>query len=295
MRIGEVHFAQVVTSVFDGRGERLGFAVEWHDRTQELQLENAVAGIVEAAARGDLDQRLQAANGASFLEGLTGGINQLLGTFSGTVDEARRMLAALANGELDQRMHGDYQGAFAAMQRDANATAEQLSRMVGHIQQCAQAIDTAAQEIAVGNSALSECSERQAAHLQETAASMEELTATVRQNASHARQASAVAEATQTAAGEGNVAMQQVVQTMQAIEAASRRIGDITTVIDGIDFQTNILALNAAVEAARAGEQGRGFAVVASEVRTLAQRSASAAKEIKGLIDDAGQQVGQGA
>ncbi|WP_312707779.1 methyl-accepting chemotaxis protein [Stenotrophomonas sp.] len=295
VRIGPVHFAQVVTPVFDAQGQRLGFAVEWHDRTHELLLENAVADIVTAAAAGDLDQRLRPAEGASFLDGLTGGINQLLATVGSTVDDVRRMLAALAQGDLDQRMHGDYQGAFAAIARDANATAATLSSMVGHIQQCATAISTAASEIAAGNGALSERSERQAAHLQETAASMEELTATVRQNASHAHQASELASSTQGVASEGDRAMQRVVDTMQAIEAASRRIGDITGVIDGIAFQTNILALNAAVEAARAGEQGRGFAVVASEVRVLAQRSASAAHEIKGLIDEAGRQVSEGA
>lgn len=295
VRIGPVHFAQVVTPVFDAQGTRLGFAVEWHDRTHELLLENAVADIVSAAAAGDLDQRLRPAEGASFLDGLTGGINRLLETVGSTVEEVRQMLAALARGDLDRRMHGNYQGAFAAIARDANATAQQLSSMVGHIQQCAAAISSAASEIAAGNGALSERSERQAAHLQETAASMEELTATVRQNASHARQASELASSTQGVASEGDRAMQRVVDTMQAIEAASRRIGDITGVIDGIAFQTNILALNAAVEAARAGEQGRGFAVVASEVRVLAQRSASAAHEIKGLIDEAGREVGEGA
>ena len=271
VQIGPVHFAQVVTPVFDAQGMRLGFAVEWHDRTQELALENAVAGIVAAAA-GDLGQRLQATEGASFLDGLTGGINQLLDTLGSTVDEVRQMLSALANGDLDRRMRGEYHGAFAAIQRDANATAGQLARMVGRIQQCAASISTAASEIAAGNGALSERSERQAAHLQETAASMEELTATVRQNAAHAREASELAASTQSAASDGNTAMQRVVDTMQAIEGASKRIGDITGVIDGIAFQTNILALNAAVEAARAGEQGRGFAVVASEVRVLAQR-----------------------
>jgi methyl-accepting chemotaxis protein len=291
VQIGPVHFAQVVTPVFDAQGVRLGFAVEWHDRT--LALENAVAGIVAAAAAGDLDQRLQATEGASFLDGLTGGINQLLDTLGSTVDEVRQMLSALANGDLDRRMHGEYHGAFAAIQRDANATAGQLARMVGRIQQCAASISTAASEIAAGNGALSERSERQAAHLQETAASMEELTATVRQNAAHARGQCAGAS-TQNAASDGNTAMQRVVDTMQAIEGASKRIGDITGVIDGIAFQTNILALNAAVEAARAGEQGRGFAVVASEVRVLAQRSAAAAQEIK-LIDEAGRQVGEGA
>ncbi|MFG6109397.1 methyl-accepting chemotaxis protein [Stenotrophomonas nematodicola] len=296
VRIGPVHFAQVVTPVFDAAGARLGFAVEWHDRTQELQLETAVADIVAAATRGDLDQRLPTANaGTSFLDGLTGGINHLLESVGGTVGEIRRVLSALAQGDLDQRMQGQFDGAFAAMQRDANATAAQLTAMVERIKQCTGAISLAAGEIATGNSDLSERTERQAAHLEETAASMEELTSTVRQNAEHARQATALAQGAQDVASRGSDVVGRVVTTMEAIQAASRRIGDITGVIDGIAFQTNILALNAAVEAARAGEQGRGFAVVASEVRTLAQRSADAAKEIKALIDASVLQVADGA
>jgi methyl-accepting chemotaxis protein len=296
IRIGPVHFAQVVTPVFDAQGKRLGFAVEWHDRTQELQLENAVADIVAAAAKGDLDRRLPVGNaGTSFLDGLTGGINQLLESVGGTVGEIRRVLSALARGDLDQRMQGDFDGAFAAMQRDANATAAQLTAMVERIKQCTGSISLAASEIATGNNDLSERTERQAAHLEETAASMEELTSTVRQNAEHARQASALAQGAQDVAGRGSQVVGRVVTTMEAIQVASRRIGDITGVIDGIAFQTNILALNAAVEAARAGDQGRGFAVVASEVRTLAHRSADAAREIKGLIEDSVLQVADGA
>ncbi|ROP76087.1 methyl-accepting chemotaxis protein [Stenotrophomonas rhizophila] len=296
VRIGPVHFAQVVTPVFDPQGKRQGFAVEWHDRTHELLLENAVAGIVDAASKGDLDRRLQATDGgASFLNGLTGGINQLLDSVGGTVGEIRRVLSALADGDLDQRMQGDFHGSFEAMQRDANATAEQLTAMVARIKQCTGSISLAASEIASGNDDLSERTERQAAHLEETAASMEELTSTVRQNAEHARQASALAHGAHDVATRGSKVVSQVVTTMDDIQTASQRIGDITRVIDGIAFQTNILALNAAVEAARAGEQGRGFAVVASEVRILAQRSADAAKEIKNLIDASVVQVAEGA
>ncbi len=295
VRIGPVHFAQVVTPMFDGAGARLGFAVEWHDRTDELLLENAVSDIVAAASRGDLDRRLpQGDGGAGFMDGLTRGINQLLERVGATVGDVRHVLAGLAQGDLGQRMHGEYEGSFAAMQRDANATAEQLSAMVERIRHSAAAIHTAAGEIASGNDDLSGRTERQAAHLEETATSMEELTTTVRQNASQAGKGSTLAQGAQDVAEQGSRVVGRVVTTMEGIERASRRIGDITGVIDGIAFQTNILALNAAVEAARAGEQGRGFAVVASEVRALAQRCAEAAREIRQLIDTSVTEVADG-
>jgi methyl-accepting chemotaxis protein len=169
-----------------------------------------------------------------------------------------------------------------------------LTDLVGRIKTATDSIVTASGQIAAGNQDLSSRTEQQASSLEETAASMEELTSTVKQNADNARQANQLAASASAVAVKGGEVVSQVVDTMASINASSRKIVDIIGVIDGIAFQTNILALNAAVEAARAGEQGRGFAVVASEVRSLAQRSAAAAKEIKTLIGDSVEKVEEG-
>jgi methyl-accepting chemotaxis protein len=170
-----------------------------------------------------------------------------------------------------------------------------LAHIVGNVRAATDTISSASTQIAAGNMDLSSRTEQQASALQQTAASMEELTATVRNNAEHANQANALADTAAGVAQQGSTAVARVVDTMGSIHASSQKIVDIIAVIDGIAFQTNILALNAAVEAARAGEQGRGFAVVAGEVRTLAQRSAAAAREIKELIGASVQQVEAGA
>ncbi|MCE4509512.1 methyl-accepting chemotaxis protein [Xanthomonas hortorum pv. vitians] len=221
-------------------------------------------------------------------------LNQLMATADGNLGALSKVLQAIAAGDLTERMHGQFHGVFAQMRDDANATTEQLSGIVGRIQHATVSITTAASEIATGNNDLSQRTEQQAANLEETAASMEELTSTVRQNAEGARQANQLAIGAASVASHGGEVVNKVVATMADIEASSKKIADIISVIDGIAFQTNILALNAAVEAARAGDQGRGFAVVASEVRTLAQRSAGAAKEIKHLIDDSVGKVAEG-
>ncbi|MCU1069079.1 methyl-accepting chemotaxis protein [Stenotrophomonas maltophilia] len=250
--------------------------------------------LATAAAAGDFSLRGDEDRFAYDFRDMVAGLNRLMQTTDENLVQVSTLLQAISRGDLTVRMQGDFHGVFARMRDDCNATVDQLKQIVGRIQSSASSINLAAGEIALGNTDLSRRTEQQAANLEETAASMEELTSTVKQNAEHARQANQLAIGAHGVASQGGEVVGQVVTTMSAIEASSKKIAEIISVIDGIAFQTNILALNAAVEAARAGEQGRGFAVVASEVRTLAQRSAGAAKEIKGLIEDSVGKVADG-
>ncbi|WOS38988.1 methyl-accepting chemotaxis protein [Xanthomonas rydalmerensis] len=257
-------------------------------------MNSEIKHLAGAAAAGDFSVRGDTERFQYDFRLMVDSLNQLMATADGNLQALSSLLRSIAAGDLTARMHGDFQGVFATMRDDANATTEQLAAIVARIQTAAVSINAAASEIATGNDDLSRRTEQQAASLEETAASMEELTSTVKQNAEHARQANQLSAGAASVASQGGAVVGQVVDTMSGIEASSRKIADIISVIDGIAFQTNILALNAAVEAARAGDQGRGFAVVATEVRTLAQRSANAAKEIKTLIDDSVSRVTQG-
>jgi len=294
INVGNHIMRLVINPVTDTEGTRIGYVVEWDDRTAEVEIEQEVSDIIAAAASGDLSGRVTLEGKSGFLLQISEQLNGLLAAIGSSVEQVSGVLRALSQGDLTTRMDGDYRGVFASMRDDANATVAQLTSIIGRIQNAASSINTAAGEIAAGNNDLSRRTEQQAANLEETAASMEELTSTVRQNAEHARQANQLAQGAHGVASQGGEIVGKVVTTMSAIEASSKKIADIISVIDGIAFQTNILALNAAVEAARAGEQGRGFAVVASEVRTLAQRSAGAAKEIKELIEDSVGKVADG-
>ncbi|ARQ89852.1 methyl-accepting chemotaxis protein [Stenotrophomonas maltophilia] len=259
-----------------------------------LAINTQIQQLASAAAAGDFSQRGDAQRFQHDFKLMIEHLNTMMQVADGNLGQLSQLLQSIAAGDLTARMDGQFNGVFARMRDDANTTVTQLTQIVGQIQASAGSITLAAGEIASGNSDLSRRTEQQAANLEETAASMEELTSTVRQNAEHARQANQLAIGAHGVASQGGEVVGQVVTTMSAIEASSKKIAEIISVIDGIAFQTNILALNAAVEAARAGEQGRGFAVVASEVRTLAQRSAAAAKEIKGLIDDSVGKVAEG-
>ena len=232
---------------------------------------------------------IAAGSGAAWFIG-----RSLLRQLGGQPDHATAIAGAIAAGDLSVRIDtaaGDRASLMFAMK----GMRDSLVNIVSQVRNGTMTIAQASTEITTGNHDLSSRSERQAGTLEETAASMEELTGTVRQNADNARQANQLAESASRVAQRGGAVVAQVVETMASINDSSKQIAEIIGVIDGIAFQTNILALNAAVEAARAGEQGRGFAVVASEVRSLAQRSAAAAKEIKTLIGDSVSKVDAGA
>ncbi len=283
------------TPVRDSNGRYLARASQWIDRTAEVAVEREIEEIVSAAAAGDFTKRLALEGKADFFANLANGLNKLLDTAASGLNAVAGVLGALARGDLTQTMEGDYQGTFAQLKDDTNTTVARLREVVGRIKEATEAINTAAQEIAAGNQDLSSRTEEQASSLEETASSMEELNATVRQNAENARQANELAKSSNEGVVRGGEVVKRVVVTMGEIQDSSKKIADIIGVIDSIAFQTNILALNAAVEAARAGEQGRGFAVVATEVRNLAQRSATAAKEIKTLIAESVGKVDSGA
>ena len=295
LEIGPRTMRLTVTPVVGDSGERLGYVVEWLDRSLEVRIEGEVAQVMRRAADGDFGGRIELAGKQGFLRGLSEAINQLLQGTGEALGALQRVLSAMADGDLRVRIEREFAGEFGRMARDANRTVDSLGGIIRQIQESVDSINTAASEISAGNADLSARTEGQAANLEETAASMEELTSTVKQNADTAAEANRLVHGAADVARRGGSVVHGVVELMHGIADSSRQIAEIIGVIDGIAFQTNILALNAAVEAARAGEQGRGFAVVAGEVRALAQRSAAAAKEIRSLILDAVGRVDSGA
>ncbi|WP_447968349.1 methyl-accepting chemotaxis protein [Nitrospira sp. M1] len=264
------------------------------DITGQQKALNEVEGLISAAAKGQLSSRIDAGQFEGSSKALTQGFNSLLDAVVTPLNEAQMVIGAVAQGDLTTQMTGAYQGEFEKIKTSLNLAIDNLVNTVKSVREGADSVSMGSTEITQGNEDLSQRTSQQASALEETSASMEEMTSTIKQNADNAKQANQLAVAAREVAEKGGAVTEKAVDAMSEINKSSKKIADIINVIDEIAFQTNLLALNAAVEAARAGEQGRGFAVVASEVRNLAGRSATAAKEIKTLINESVQKVGDG-
>ena len=294
INLGDLWFRVNATAILDENGDWIGNAVEWNDMTEEKDAQKQIQDLIQNATAGQLDERVDASHYTGFMQIVGSGVNELMDAVVEPLRAAGATIEKLAEGDLRERMSGNFGGEFERLQSSINDSMENLAKMVSGIRESADTITSSSAELSEGNAALSQRTEEQASSLEETASSIEELTGTVQQNASNAGEANQLASGARDQAEKGGEVVGRAVSAMAEINNASKKIADIIGVIDEIAFQTNLLALNAAVEAARAGEQGRGFAVVATEVRNLAGRSATAAKEIKSLINDSVEKVQDG-
>ncbi|WP_460448873.1 methyl-accepting chemotaxis protein [Alsobacter sp. SYSU BS001988] len=294
IRMGRRTFDLLVTPVVTAQGERRGAMLEWRDMTAEVAMQDQVSHVAKNAAAGDFSGRIPLEDKSGFMREISSLMNELCAATDAAISDFTRTATVVAAGDLTQPITQRYGGKLGDLKEALNETIARLADAVTTIQTTAIDVATASREINSGADDLSRRTEEQASSLEQTAATTEELAASVKASAQSSRQAVDLAEEATRVAQTGGQIVNEAVEAMARIEAASQKISDITSVIDDIAFQTNLLALNAAVEAARAGEAGKGFAVVASEVRTLAQRSSEAAKDITGLITSSSSEVAQG-
>jgi len=294
IEIDGMTLASTTNEVINPDGDKLGYVIEWLDRTEELKIEDEIEQFVSSANRGELSHRIELEGKQDFMLRLATSFNLMLDTMNSTMVDINSVMGQFSEGDLTCHIDNQYEGLFGDVSGRVNLSIETLEQIVAEILSTANKVDTTSQELDAGNRQLSERSEQQSAALENVASAMDEITSTVQQNADNAANAQQLMQSAGNEADQGGEIVNRTVAAMGEINISSGKIGEITDVIDEIAFQTNLLALNASVEAARAGEQGRGFAVVASEVRNLASRSAEAAREIKTLIADSKSKIEHG-
>lgn len=290
------HTLKLITSpVYDAQERYQGCVTEWFEITDELLVEQEIEQLIASVKAGDLSNRIAIEGKRGFVKQLGCGINDLIDVVDNLYLDIIQVMNHLSSGDLTKRVCNEYQGTFDKVKQNINQTIDKLDQIVSKLRNVSHLICTAADEISSGNSILSSCTEKQRTVLKEVVSNMEALTSSIRDNTECTQQANTlVIGARQTAEKAGDLVRREV-QAMKAIDTSSNNIAEIIGVIDEIASQTNLLTLNASVEAARAGEQGRGFTVVVTEIHNLAERSATAAKEIKELIEDSVKKLKVGA
>ncbi|BET25499.1 methyl-accepting chemotaxis sensory transducer with Pas/Pac sensor [Limnobacter thiooxidans] len=284
LKVGSCTFDLTVNPIDDDHGARLGYVVEWRDRTAEVAMEAEISSVVARAAEGDFSERIREDNKRGFFKTLAQNVNGLLTTTSVGLEDVGRVLKLLANGNMTQKITANYKGLFGEVKDDVNATIDRLSDVIEDVRGNADSLTNAAREISKTSQSLSQGASSQAAGVEEVSASIEQMAGSIKQNSENSRVTDQIATKAAEEAKEGGRA---VIETVNAMKAIAGKI----SIVDDIAYQTNLLALNAAIEAARAGEHGKGFAVVAAEVRKLAERSQVAAQEIGDLASSSVKQA----
>ncbi|MDD5031414.1 MAG: Tar ligand binding domain-containing protein, partial [Rhodoferax sp.] len=268
------HQLQLLTRpVRDAAGNPIGRITQWVDRTDEIASENELDAMVDAAAQGDFSARLRLDNKAAFFARISTGMNQLMDVNQKGLEDVARVMLAVAEGDLTQRISADYAGLFGQVKNAVNTSSDNLTRVIEEVRGAADALTGAANQVSATAQSLSQAASEQAASVEETTSQIDVMSASINQNSDNAKVTDGMATKTTKEAADGGSAVSQTVTAMKQIAAK-------ISIVDDIAYQTNLLALNAAIEAARAGQHGKGFAVVAAEVRKLAERSQEAAKEI---------------
>ncbi len=291
IKLGAITLELVVNPIFDEQSKRIGTVAEWKDLTEQLQIEANIMLIASEVSKGELSSRICSKGLSGFEKTLATLVNELLGSFSVTIQSLNKLLSSMSDGDMTKRIDGDFIGELLAMKVAANNALTNIEIMLSQVKTGAKSLGGLSKQVSLASLDLAKRTHQQTAAVEDTVSGLEELTASVESSNEHTNNANLLVHSAVEEAESGILVMTSTLDAMKGITDLSRQIGEITGVIDSIAFQTNLLALNAAVEAARAGEHGRGFAVVAGEVRNLAQKSASAAKDISVLINSTTQEI----